>query len=160
MQLRWTPCRPPSVDPSLEIPLQLPAPKNWLFRINFFSSTPRPKSGGPPPFIRGPPPPPSNRRFTVFEGDDDELRLFKVLFEHDADVLRVRQVERGVDLVEDVDGRRLEEKHGQDQRQGHQRALAAAQLLQTVLPHAAERHLPLESPEKLKRLADRESLGK
>ena len=51
----------------------------------------------------------------------------------------------GARLVQDVDGRRLEQQHGQDERQRQQRALPAAQLGQRLLPHAAERHAHLQA---------------
>ena len=49
----------------------------------------------------------------LLERDDDELRRLEVGPEHDADVLRVGQVEGRVYFVEDVHRRRLEEEHGQ-----------------------------------------------
>ena len=58
----------------------------------------------------------------VFQRHNNKLRLFKMLFEHDADILSVGQIQGSVHLVEDVDGRRFEQQHSQDQREGHQRS--------------------------------------
>jgi len=44
----------------------------------------------------------------------------KVCFEHLADVLRVRQVESCVNLVQDVERSWLEQQQRKDQRQCHQ----------------------------------------
>lgn len=71
------------------------------------------------------------------------LWVLKVLFEHLADVLRVREVERGVHLVQDVERRGLEQQHGQHQRQRHQRPLPARQLAQGLFPRVVEAHLHL-----------------
>lgn len=46
--------------------------------------------------------------------------MLKVRLEHVADVLRVRQVQRSVDLVQDVERGRLEEQQGQDEGQSNQ----------------------------------------
>jgi hypothetical protein len=53
----------------------------------------------------------------LFERDDDELRAAEAPAEERADVLRVREVERRVDLVEDVHRRRLELQQRHDQRE-------------------------------------------
>lgn len=74
------------------------------------------------------------------------LRVREVVLEHLADVLRVREVERGVHLVQDVQRRGLEQQHGQHQRQRHQRALPARQLAQRLLPRVVEPHLHLRTP--------------
>ena len=65
--------------------------------------------------------------------------------QHLSDVLRVRQVQGGVHLVQDVDGRRFEQQHGQDQRQGNQRPLASAQLREVLLPGVSQGHLELQA---------------
>lgn len=52
---------------------------------------------------------------------DAHLWVCEVCAQHLADVLCVRQVQSGVHLVQDVDGGRFEQQHGQDERQGHQR---------------------------------------
>ena len=54
----------------------------------------------------------------VLEGDDDELGAAEPGLDEAADVLRVRQVERRVHLVQDVHGRRLElqERHDEGER--------------------------------------------
>ena len=73
--------------------------------------------------------------------------MLKVRLEHVADVLRVRQVQRSVDLVQDVERGRLEEQQGQDEGQSNQRPLAAAQLRQRLLPLTAEGDANLETIE-------------
>ena len=45
------------------------------------------------------------------------------------------------DLVQDVDGGRFEEQHGQDEGQGKQGALTPAQLTQALLPYITKAHL-------------------
>ena len=67
--------------------------------------------------------------------------------DHAPDVLRVAQVERGVHLVEDVDGRRLEEQKREDERERQQRALAAGELGEGLLPHTPERDPHLQTGE-------------
>lgn len=47
------------------------------------------------------------------------LRVPKVCAQHLSDVLCVRQIQGGVHLIQDVDGSRFEQQHGQDERQGH-----------------------------------------
>jgi hypothetical protein len=53
----------------------------------------------------------------LFERDDDELRAAEARPEERADVLRVREVQRRVDLVEDVHRCRLELQQRHDQRE-------------------------------------------
>lgn len=55
----------------------------------------------------------------VLEADHDELRVLEVVLEHLSDVLRVGEVEGGVNLVQDVEGRRLEEEQGEDEGERH-----------------------------------------
>ena len=62
-----------------------------------------------------------------------------------ADVLRVREVEGRVDLVEDVHGRRAVLEQGHDQRERDERALAARELGQALLPDGAEPDADLEA---------------
>ena len=80
----------------------------------------------------------------LLERDDDELGAAEACAEERADVLRVREVERSVDLVEDVHRRGLELQQRHDQRERDQRPLASAQLRQTLLPHAPQLHLDLQ----------------
>ena len=40
--------------------------------------------------------------------------------QHLSNVLCVRQIQGGIHLVQDVDGSRFEQQHGQNERQGHQ----------------------------------------
>ena len=58
----------------------------------------------------------------VLETDDDELRALEARLDQAADVLRVRQIQRRVHLVEDVHGRRLELQQRHDERQRNQRS--------------------------------------
>lgn len=58
------------------------------------------------------------RKQPFLEGDDDELRTAEARAEERADVLRVREVERGVNFVEDVDGCGLELEEGEDEGEG------------------------------------------
>ena len=57
-------------------------------------------------------------KHAVLETDDDELRPLEARLDQAADVLRVREVERGVDLVEYVHGRRLELEQRHDEGEG------------------------------------------
>jgi hypothetical protein len=61
------------------------------------------------------------REQALLEADDDELAALEARAEELPDVLRVREVERGVDLVEDVHRRGLELQERQDQRQRDER---------------------------------------
>ena len=79
----------------------------------------------------------------LLEGDDDKLCAAETGAEERADMLRVREVERGVDLVEDVHRRRLELQQRHDQRERNQRPLPPAQLCQTLLPYTPELYLDL-----------------
>jgi hypothetical protein len=56
----------------------------------------------------------------------------------------VRQIQRGVDLVQNVERRGLEEQQGQDQRQRNKGPLSAAELSETLLPHVAKGNLARE----------------
>jgi hypothetical protein len=57
------------------------------------------------------------REEALFERDDNELRAAEPHAEERADVLRVREVQRRVDLVKDVHRRRLELQQHHDQRE-------------------------------------------
>mmetsp|Transcript_761 Transcript_761/g.2465 ORF Transcript_761/g.2465 Transcript_761/m.2465 type:complete len:274 (+) Transcript_761:1157-1978(+) len=81
----------------------------------------------------------------LLERHDDELRVGEVALEHRADVLRVGQVQRGIDLVQDVHGCRFEEKHGQHEGEGNERPLSAAELRQRVFPNCSKSHADLQS---------------
>lgn len=74
-----------------------------------------------------------------------ELRALEAGAEEVADVLRVREVEGRVDLVEDVHGRRAVLEQGHDQRERDERALAAGELGQALLPDGAEPDADLEA---------------
>mmetsp|Transcript_1380 Transcript_1380/g.3744 ORF Transcript_1380/g.3744 Transcript_1380/m.3744 type:complete len:772 (+) Transcript_1380:457-2772(+) len=81
----------------------------------------------------------------LLEGDYDELRVGEVRADHMADVLRVAQVQCGVDLIQNVHRRRLEEQQGEDQGERKQGALPTAELGQRLLPDAVECHLDLQA---------------
>lgn len=59
---------------------------------------------------------------TILKRDDDELRSFEPGLDQTTDVLRVRQVKRSIDFVQNVhrSGFELQESH--DQREGDQRS--------------------------------------
>lgn len=65
--------------------------------------------------------------------------------DHFANVFGVRNVQRRVNLVQNVEGCGLELEHGQDQRQSDQRALAPGQFGQRVLVLAVERNFDLQT---------------
>lgn len=67
--------------------------------------------------------------------------------------LGVGQVESGIHLVQDVQRCRLEKQQGQNQREGHERPLAAAQLRQALLPHVPKGNANLEALEDTAALA-------
>ena len=71
--------------------------------------------------------------------------MFEVLLDHEADVLCVRGVEGGIDLVEDVEGRGLVEQQREDERESDERALTAAQLGERLLPDLTEADLELDT---------------
>jgi hypothetical protein len=54
--------------------------------------------------------------------DDDELAALEAVPEELADVLRVREIQRGVDLVEDVHRRRLKLQERHDERERNERS--------------------------------------
>lgn len=55
---------------------------------------------------------------SLLETDDDELRPFESVSEELTNVLSVRQIQSGVDLVEDVHGSGLELKERHDEGEG------------------------------------------
>lgn len=102
----------------------------------------------------------------LLERHDDELRVLEVVFDHRANILCVAQVERRIHLVQNVHRCRFEEQQRKDQRERQQGPefrqmngslvsirqssaggccvvssvpLAAAQLREALLPHAAQR---------------------
>ncbi len=79
----------------------------------------------------------------LLQRDDDELCAAEAGAEESADVLGMREVERGVDLVEDVHRRGLELQQRHDQRERDERPLATAQLRQALLPYATELYFDL-----------------
>ena len=58
---------------------------------------------------------------------DDELRALRVLGEIIGKIADVRIVQRGLDFVQNAEGRGLEFEHGEENGDGRQRALAARQ---------------------------------
>eukprot|EP00162_Nutomonas_longa_P014894 comp22126_c0_seq1/m.51648 comp22126_c0_seq1/g.51648 ORF comp22126_c0_seq1/g.51648 comp22126_c0_seq1/m.51648 type:complete len:670 (+) comp22126_c0_seq1:539-2548(+) len=67
-----------------------------------------------------------------------------MVLEHAANVLRVAQIERSINLVQNVHGRRLEEQERQNERQRAQRLLPSTELREPILPLAAKRNLDLK----------------
>ena len=53
----------------------------------------------------------------LFETDDDELAALEIFLDHEANVLRVMQVQSRVNLIEDVERGRLVSQQCQDQGQ-------------------------------------------
>ena len=80
----------------------------------------------------------------LLQRHDDELAVAEVRAEHGADVLRVAEVERRIHLVENVQGRGLEQQQRQDEAQRQEGPLPAAQLRERLFPNAPEGHLHLE----------------
>lgn len=62
------------------------------------------------------------REHAVFQTDDDKLAAAEARADQSADVLRVRQVERGVDFVEDVHGCGRVLQEGEDEGEGDEGA--------------------------------------
>ena len=62
------------------------------------------------------------------EGGGDELRAVRELVDHVGDGLPMHRVECRVDLVEEVERRRVALLDGEDQRQRHKRLLPAGKL--------------------------------
>ena len=59
-------------------------------------------------------------------------------------MLGMREIESGVDFVQNVHWSRFELEQGHDQRKGDERSLSAAELRQTLLPDSAKLNLDLE----------------
>jgi hypothetical protein len=62
------------------------------------------------------------REESFLETDDDELGSLEAITEEGTDVLGVRQVEGGVDLIEDVHRSGLELEEGHDEGEGDERS--------------------------------------
>lgn len=96
----------------------------------------------------------------VLQGHHNELRTLEACLDKATDVLGMRQIQRGIDLIENVHWRRfeLQERHDQgqsDQGSVQQRSaartqenwagecipLSSTQLRQTLLPDLTQRHL-------------------
>ena len=81
----------------------------------------------------------------AMEGGDNELGrvclIVRLAAEHARHGGAVLRVERGIDLIKQVEGRRVAALDGKDERQGHQRLLPAAQLLHHQILTRPERHL-------------------
>ena len=79
------------------------------------------------------------------EGGDDELGrvglIVRLAAEHARHGGAVLRVERGIDLIKQVEGRRVATLDCKNERQGHQRFLPAAQLLHHQVLARPERHL-------------------
>ena len=73
--------------------------------------------------------------------------MLEMRFEHVANVLRVRQVQSRVDLVQDVERRRLEQQKRKDEWERNEWPLTSAQLGQRVFPLTSEGNLDLETVE-------------
>ena len=72
---------------------------------------------------------------------DEELRLLAELVHEVEEAVEVHVVERGLDLVHHVEGRRPAAEHREQERQRGERALAAGE--QRQLPHVLARRLGL-----------------
>mmetsp|Transcript_126419 Transcript_126419/g.307199 ORF Transcript_126419/g.307199 Transcript_126419/m.307199 type:complete len:273 (+) Transcript_126419:101-919(+) len=81
----------------------------------------------------------------LLERHHNELRLAEMCPQHGANVLRVRKVQRRVNLIEDVHRSGLEQQQREDEGQSQQRTLTTAQLRQALLPNAAERNTDLQA---------------
>jgi hypothetical protein len=57
----------------------------------------------------------------ILQGDNDELTALEPCLDEPSNILRVRQIERGVDFVEDVHGCRFELEEGHDEGEGDER---------------------------------------
>lgn len=70
----------------------------------------------------------SIRKETLLETDDDKLATLEPVAEELPDVLGVRQVECGVNLVEDVHRRRLKLQEGHNERERNERPVWAIRI--------------------------------
>src|SRR5450759_5813977 len=77
--------------------------------------------------------------------DEDELRLLGQLHEERREAVDVRLVERGVDLVEDAERRRLVLEDRDKERDGRERFLAARQEADRLVPLAGRLRHDLEA---------------
>lgn len=59
-------------------------------------------------------------------------------------MLGMREIESGVDFVQNVHWSRFELEQGHDQRKGDERSLSAAEFRETLLPDGTELNLDLE----------------
>ena len=78
-------------------------------------------------------------------GHDDELGPVGVAADELEEAVDVHVVERRLDLVEDVEGARPGEEHGEHERQRHQRLLAAREQRQPLRGLAGRRDLDLDA---------------
>lgn len=79
--------------------------------------------------------------------DYSYLWVLEMRFEHVTDVLGVRQVQRRIDLVQDVERCRLEQQQRQDEWERYEWPLTSTQLGQRVFPLTTEGNLDLETVE-------------
>ena len=82
-------------------------------------------------------------------GDHDELRAVGVAAQQRQEAVDVEVVERGLDLVEDVERARPREEHGEQERQRGHRLLAARQQRQPLHRLARGRDLDLDAEQVL-----------
>jgi len=85
------------------------------------------------------------REQAFLQTHDDELARLEVLPDHEANVLSMRQVQSRVDLIEDVEWRRMVLEQGKDQAKGQKGTLAATELTERLLLRSTEHDLELES---------------
>ena len=78
-------------------------------------------------------------------GDDDELGAVGVAAHELEEAVDVEVVERGLDLVEDVERARAREEHGEHERERDERLLAARQQRQPLHRLAGRRDLDLDA---------------
>jgi hypothetical protein len=77
--------------------------------------------------------------------DDEQLRLSPELVDQPEEAVQVDVVERGLDLVHHVEGRRPAAEHGEEEGQGGEAALAARQQRQLLHVLAAGLGLDLDA---------------
>ena len=77
--------------------------------------------------------------------DDDELGAVRVALHELEEAVDVDVVERGLDLVEDVERARPREEDGEHERERHQRLLAAGEQRQSLRRLAGWRDLDLDA---------------
>ena len=81
----------------------------------------------------------------VLERDDNELGVLEVSLEHEPDILRVRQIQRRVHLVQNVERGWPEQQEAEDKAESYQRPLPTRQLGQGLFPNVAKGHLDLKT---------------